>query len=53
MKGWIFFWATVILFSLISFTYLSLKILIKGWPELREMFNILDAQAKAKNEQNG
>ncbi len=45
MKGWEIFWELVILFSTISFTYLSLKILIKGWPELKEMFHSLDQES--------
>ena len=42
MSGWIIFWAIIILFSLISFTYMSIKILYKGLPELKNMFANLD-----------
>lgn len=41
MNGYILFWSIVVFFSLISFTVMSLKMLIKGIPELREMFNQL------------
>ncbi len=53
MKFWEIFWLIVILFSLLSFTYLSLKILIKGWPELKFMFYALGkdslSETKAKD----
>jgi hypothetical protein len=41
MKGYIIFWTVVIGFSFVSFTYMSLKMLIWGIPELREMFQKL------------
>ena len=41
MKVYIIFWTIVIFFSLISFTYMSYKMLVKGIPELRDMFNQL------------
>ena len=41
MKAYIIFWTIVIFFSLISFTYMSYKMLVKGIPELRDMFNQL------------
>ncbi len=43
---WIIFWEIVILFSLISFTYMSLKILYKGVAELADMFKSLDEKHK-------
>jgi hypothetical protein len=49
MKGWEIFWELTILFSTVSFTYLSLKILIKGWPELKEMFRSLDRESVSEN----
>lgn len=52
MKGWEIFWTIVVLFSILSFTYLSVKILIKGWPELKDMFNALDSQATERNNKN-
>jgi hypothetical protein len=45
MSGWIIFWAIIILFSLISFTYMSIKILYKGLPELKSMFTNLDQRS--------
>ncbi len=38
---WIIIWAIVILFSLVGFTYMSVKILYLGIDELKEMFHIL------------
>jgi hypothetical protein len=38
---WIKIWSIVILFSLVSFTFMSIKILYKGIAELKEMFRIL------------
>ena len=49
MKFWEIFWAVLILFSLLSFTYLSLRILIKGWPELKEMLHALEQEAPPEN----
>ncbi len=39
---WIIFWEIVLLFSIISFTYMSIKILYRGIKELKEMFKILN-----------
>jgi hypothetical protein len=41
MKGYTIFWTVVIFFSLISFTYMSIKMLYRGIPELLEMFRQL------------
>lgn len=41
MKIWELFWLIIILFSLLSFTYMSVKILYKGYPELIDMFHDL------------
>jgi len=41
MKGYIIFWTIIIGFSFFSFAYMSLKMLIWGIPELREMFQKL------------
>ncbi len=52
MSGWIIFWGILIVFSVLSFTYMSIKILIKGLVELKEMFvdlskeGIIDADLK-------
>ncbi len=48
MKGYYIFWTIIISFSLISFTYMSLIMLFKGIPELREMFR----QLKVKQSNN-
>ena len=42
MTMWIVIWGIIILFSLISFTYMSVKILYKGIGELKEMFHTLN-----------
>ncbi len=42
MNGWIYFWGIVVVFSTISFTYMSGKILYKAIAELKEMFQILN-----------
>lgn len=41
MKVWTLFWGIVVLFSTISFTYMSLKILYHARSELKEMFTAL------------
>ena len=41
MTVWIVFWGIIILFSLVAFTIMSAKILIKGVGELKEMFHML------------
>ena len=51
MSGWEIFWAIVITFSLVSFTYMSVKMLYLGLPELKEMFALL-ASAKKSREDN-
>ena len=38
---WIIIWTIFIVFSLIGFTYMSIKILYKGIAELKEMFRVL------------
>jgi len=43
MKAWEIFWAFVIIFSTLSFTYMSVKILFRGLNELREMFKNLES----------
>ncbi len=53
MKFWEIFWLIVVLFSVLSFTYLSLKILIKGWPELKFMFNALSKESLPEKEEKG
>jgi len=40
MKIWELLWLIIILFSLLSFTYMSVKILYKGYPELLICFAI-------------
>jgi hypothetical protein len=41
MNTWIVIWGIIILFSLIAFTCMSVKILYKGIGELKEMFHRL------------
>jgi len=47
MNAWIIFWGLVVLFSVLSFTYLSVKILIKSIAELKSMFKALDEKREA------
>ncbi|GEM_PF-1693951 len=49
MNFWEIFWGLVVLFSIISFTYMSVKILYSGFPELKEMFTALNEKANGKN----
>ena len=42
MKIWIYLWAIIVLFSLISFTYMSIKILYSGYAELKIMLTTLE-----------
>ena len=44
MKGWEIFWLIVIIFSVLSFTYISVAALIKGIPELKSMFTKIDSE---------
>ena len=46
MSAWIIFWGLVVLFSLLSFTYMSVKILIKSIAELKSMFKTLDEKSE-------
>jgi hypothetical protein len=39
-------WGLIIVFCLGSFTWMSIKILIRGLPELRDMFNALEEEKK-------
>jgi len=45
MFEWI--WGAVIIFCIVSFSFMSMKILYKGLPELREMFNSLEEEKSA------
>ncbi len=38
MKVWEIFWLVTIIFSIVSFTYMSALALIKGVAEMKEMF---------------
>ncbi len=42
MDLWELFWLVVVIFSIISFTYMSVKIVYKGLAELKEMFTSLN-----------
>ena len=39
---WTVFWAVVISFSLVSFSYMSVKVLYNGVSELKDMFEHLN-----------
>jgi len=45
MKVWEIIWGVIILFSTVSFTYMSVKILLKGFLELKEMFERLESDS--------
>ena len=42
MQIWIYIWAVIVFFSLSSFTYMSIKILYKGYAELKIMLTTLE-----------
>ncbi len=44
MEFWEYFWGITILFAVISFGYLSVKIVFRGWEEMKQMFDILNKQ---------
>ena len=44
MIAWEIFWAIIILFSTLSFTFMSVKILHIGFSELKEMFKKLESE---------
>jgi hypothetical protein len=41
MNGIMIFWSVIVFFALVAFVVMSAKMLIKGFPELREMFKKL------------
>jgi len=45
MNTWIIVWAIVIIFSVLSFSYMSIQVLYKGFSELFDMFKRLDDEA--------
>ena len=49
MNGWAIFWGMIVVFSTISFFYMSGKILYKSVAELKEMFRMLDERHHASN----
>ena len=53
MNAYIIFWAIVILFSLITFTVMSFKILYQGFPELLSMFRVIKEQIIARQKEEG
>ncbi len=48
MSAWIVFWGVVVSLSLVSFTYMSGKILYKAIAELKSMFKTLDEKHQAR-----
>ncbi len=42
MGVWAIIWAIIISFSIISFAYLSIKILIQGMAELKFMLSVVE-----------
>ncbi len=43
MGFWEIFWIANIIFALVSFTVLSVRVLIKGYGEVKEMLSALDS----------
>ena len=41
MNLWEYIWGAVIIFSVVSFSYMSVKVIYKGLAELKEMFESL------------
>jgi len=41
MSIWEYFWGVIIIFSVISFSYMSFKVVYKGFSEMKEMFDNL------------
>lgn len=52
MMFWEIIWAAVIIFSVLSFSYMSVKIVILGFPELKEMFTALSNEQIHNNDGN-
>lgn len=46
MNIWALSWGIIVLFSIISFSYISFEILYKSIAELKEMFKTLDDRYK-------
>ena len=44
MNSWEIFWTIVIVFSVLSFTYMSVKMIYFGWSELKDMFKLLSEE---------
>jgi len=38
MNAWVIFWGIMIFFSIVSFTYMSVKVVVKGFAEMKSMF---------------
>lgn len=43
MEFWEIFWIVSIIFALISFSILSVSVLVKGYSEVKEMLSTLEA----------
>jgi len=52
MTGYMIFWTAIIFFSLLSFTIMSFIMLIKGIPELKEMFKQLESSKMNRTNNN-
>lgn len=46
MGLWIYFWGAIVSFSVVSFAYMSGKILYKSIAELKSMFNTLEERRR-------
>ena len=53
MNGYMIFWAILIIFCLISFTLMTVRILIYGAPELKEMFDLIKKNISAGKASDG
>ena len=49
MDFWQAFWLIIISFSLVSFTYMSVKMFYKGFGELKYMLSVLETEYDKTN----
>ena len=52
MKFWEYFWMLIIIFSTVSFTYMSIKILYNGFSEMKFMLTSLETEHNNNNGEN-
>jgi len=50
MEFWEIFWMVLIIFALISFTVISVILLLKGYGEVKEMLSSLESSSSEEQE---